>query len=63
MTAVKNPTQWRPPNGSGYVITTGNNFLITNSSNFLVTNSGNFLITTPTYVVPKYKTAWTATGV
>lgn len=61
--AVKNPTQWQPPSGSGYVITVGTNFIVTNLFNFLVTNTGNFLVTTPTYAVPKYATQWTETGV
>lgn len=60
---VKNPTQWQPPSGSGYVITIGTEFLVTNLSDFLVTNTGNFLVTTPTYAVPKYKTLWSDTGV
>jgi hypothetical protein len=60
--AVKNPTQWTPQSGSGYVVTVGNENLVTNSGSFLVDNLGNFLITTPTNVVGKYSTAWTNTS-
>lgn len=59
---VKNPTQWQPPSGTGYVVTTGTNFLVTNLGDFLTDNLGNFLVTTPTYTVPKYPTVWTASG-
>lgn len=61
--AVKNPTQWQPPTGKGFVITAGTKFLVTNSGSFLVTNAGDNLVTTPTYDVPKYPTTWSQTGV
>jgi hypothetical protein len=61
--AIKNPTQWEPPSGKGYVITIGFCFLVDNLGNFLVDNSQNNLVTTPTYTVPKYATLWTGTGV
>jgi len=61
--AVKNPTQWQPPSGNGYVVNVGTEFLVTNLGDFLVDNSGNFLVTTETYAVPKYPTTWTVTGV
>lgn len=63
MTAVKNPTYWEPKSGKGYVITVGTEFITDNLGNFLVDNLGNNLVTTPTYTVPKYATAWSATGV
>lgn len=59
---VKNPTQWRPPSGKGYVVDSGSSYLITNLSEFLVTNGGDNLVINDTYVVPKYATAWTASG-
>jgi hypothetical protein len=62
MANVRNPTQWYPPSGKGYVIAPGLRFIIDNLSNFIIDNSSNFLVTTPTYIVPEYKTAWTVTG-
>ena len=63
MALAKNPTQWQPPSGSGYIITVGNEFLETNLSDLLVTNIGDYLVTTPTYAIPKNKTLWGITGV
>jgi len=63
MTVVKNPTKWRPQSGKGYVLTQGTLLFADNHGNHIVTNSGNNIVTTPTYVVPKYATAWIASGV
>lgn len=60
---LKNPTQWMPPSGEGFVINVGTNFLVANNGNFLVTNSLKFLVTTPVYAVGKYATLWSETGV
>lgn len=62
MTAVKNPTQWLPPSGSGYIVTVGTEFITTNAGVFLTDNLGDFLVTTPTYDVEKFATQWTGTG-
>lgn len=62
---VRNPTQWYPPSGSGYVVTVGNLPIVTNALLPIVDNTVTHLpiVTTPTYTVPRYKTAWTVTGV
>jgi hypothetical protein len=59
--AVRNPTQWTPPSGAGYVVTIGNENLVTNSGSFLVDNLGKFLVTNTTNVTGKYTSAWTKT--
>lgn len=61
--AVKNPTQWIPGSGKGYVVVQGTLFITNNLSSFITDNLGNFLVTTPNYVTPKNATSWTATGV
>lgn len=63
MVLVKNPTQWRRPDGTGYIIREGTEYLTTDSGLFLVTELGDNLVTDETYAVPKYKTLWTASGV
>ena len=61
MTAIKNPTQWRPPSGQGYILPTGNLGIVTNTLLPLVDNTTNHLpiIVNPSYFVPKYATKWT----
>lgn len=63
MVVIKNPTHWRPPSGEGYVIDVGNQQIVTNAGDSIVTNSGNNLVTNESYLVPKYKTLWTPSGV
>lgn len=63
MVLVENPTQWYPESGKGFVVTQGTLFITDNLKNFIVDNLGKSLVTTPTYTIPKYATAWTATGV
>lgn len=63
MASVKNPTQWQPPSGSGYVVNIGVLNLVDNSGNFLVDNSQNPIVTTPTYAIPQFDTTWVETGV
>lgn len=60
--AVKNATQWTPPSGDGYVVSTGANQLVTNAGDSLITNAGDSLVTSDIYTTPRNPTAWTATG-
>jgi hypothetical protein len=66
MTApVKNPTQWMPTSGQGYVITNvPNQTIVTNTLKSLVDNTSNHypIVTQASYVVPKNPTLWTQTG-
>lgn len=62
MAAVKNPTQWTPPSGTGYVFFIGLLNFQDNLGNLLITNSQNNIVTNPSQVIPKYPTTWTATG-
>lgn len=59
----KSSTSWNPLLGGGFTVTVGTKLFTDNLGDFLITNSGNNLVTTTTYDVPKYATAWTATGV
>jgi hypothetical protein len=60
--AVRNPTTWTPPTGSGYVEEQGNLNIITNSGKYITTNSGNKLVTNTTYNIPKFATKYTITS-
>ncbi len=60
--SLKNVTTWRPLGGTGYVQTQGTLLFADNLGNFIVDNHGNNIVTTPTYVVPKNVTVWTASG-
>lgn len=61
--ATKSDTQWTPLSGKGFVIIGGTLYMTDNSGDYIVTNNGDYLVTTPTYDIPKYATAWSATGV
>ena len=61
--AVKNPTPWLNPNGTGYVITIGLLNLQDNLGNLIQDNLGNLLVTNPTESTPKNPAVWTASGV
>ena len=63
----KNPTQWSKQGKNstswrGNVVTVGNLPLVANTLLPLVTNALLGIVTTPSYVVPKNKTVWTASG-
>jgi hypothetical protein len=62
MTLIKNPTRWRTPSGTGYIVTIGNEVITTNSGLTLTDNLGNSLVTNPTYTIPKNKTVWKQSG-
>lgn len=64
-TPVKNPTQWRPQSGQGYIVMSGNLPLVANTLLPLVDNTTAHLpiINTPSYVIPKNPTVWTLSGV
>lgn len=65
MTApIKPPTQWRPPSGTGSVVTTGNLNLVTNAGATIVDNTTHHypIATNRDYVAPKNPTVWTPTG-
>jgi hypothetical protein len=64
-TPIKNPTQYRPLNGQGYVITqNANQIIVTNSLATLVDNTINHypIVTQASYAIPKKPTLWTPTG-
>lgn len=61
--AIKNPTQWYAPSGKGFTITVGNLPIVTNAFLPIVTNLLLPIVTTPTYMVGRYATNWTLTGV
>lgn len=60
--AIKTPTAWQPPSGTGYVITIGLLNIQDNLGNLLQDNLGNLLVTNPTYDIPKNSTLWTGSG-
>ena len=62
MATIKNPAQWTPPSGTGFVLSQGNLLLIDNTGKFLIDNLANKIVTTPTYNVPRYPTTWTGSG-
>lgn len=59
---VKNPTQWRPGSGHGFVVPTGSLTIVTKSGLSVVNKAGLKVVQNPTQVVPKYPTLWTASG-
>jgi hypothetical protein len=61
--AVKNPTQWRPGSGHGFVVATGSLSIVTKAGLKVVTKAGLRVVQNPTQVIPKYPTVWTASGV
>lgn len=61
--AVKNPTAWLNPNGTGYVIVVGLLNIQDNLGNLIQDNLGNLLVTNLTESTPKNATAWSASGV
>jgi hypothetical protein len=63
MTAVKNPTQWRPESGHGFVVPTGSLSIVNKAGLLVVNKAGLVVVQNPTQVIPKYPTIWTASGV
>lgn len=61
--AVKNPTQWRPGSGHGFVVPTGSLKIITKAGLFLVNKAGLRIVQNPTQVIPKNSTVWTPSGI
>jgi hypothetical protein len=61
--AVRNPTQWTPPSGQGYIITIGLLNFQDNLGHLLITNLGNNIVTNPVQLIGKYVTAWSQSGV
>jgi hypothetical protein len=59
---IKNPTQWRPISGYGYILNNGGLDLVTNLGAFLTDNLGNYILTNPTSEIGKSQTAWTQSG-
>lgn len=62
---IKNPTQWRPGNGKGFVVPTGSLPIVANTLLPLVDNTLAHLpiINTPSYVTSNNPTIWTGSGV
>lgn len=61
--AVKNPTQWRPESGLGFVVSTGSLQIVNKTGKIIVNKAGLFVVENPSQVIPKYPTVWTASGV
>lgn len=61
--AVKNPTQWRPESGKGFVIPTGSLEIVNRAGLIVVNKAGLFVVQNPTQVIPKFPTVWTVSGV
>lgn len=57
--AVRNPTQWSPPSGEGYISQSTGAFLTTQSGITLETQSGIDLIISEDTYQPKFDTSWT----
>lgn len=62
-TPVKNPTQWRPGSGHGFVVPTGSLTIATRAGLFIVNKAKLRVVQNPTQVIPKYATVWTASGI
>jgi hypothetical protein len=60
--AIRNPTSWQPPSGTGYITTIGLLNIQDNLGNLIQDNLGNLIVTNPTYAIPKNATAWTGSG-
>lgn len=63
MMAIKNPTQWRPSSGHGFVIPTGSLSIVTKAGLLIVTKAGLSVVENATQVIPKYATVWTPSGI
>lgn len=59
--AVRNPTQWMAPSGTGTFAQSGQPDITTLSGALLTTLSGTLLITEPYTYKPKFDTSWSGT--
>ncbi len=55
---MKNPTQWLPNSGLGYVVPQTGLLFQDNLGNLLITNTLANIIPNPYYVIGKYATVW-----
>lgn len=60
--AVKNPTQWKAPSGTGFFAQSGGASITTLSGSTLTTLSGTSLLTDIEVYSPKHTTGWTNTA-
>lgn len=58
---VKNPTQWAPPSGRGYITSSSDVALKTQSGVDLLTQDGETITINPTIYQPEFATSWSAT--
>lgn len=58
--AVRTPTVWAPPSGTGYVTPSDDSTVVTQSGLVIITQSGVELIINPDTYQAKYPTAWAA---
>lgn len=58
----KTSTQWRLPNGHGFILPTGMLKIVTKAGLAIVNNIGLFIVENPTTAIPKYATSWTKNG-
>jgi hypothetical protein len=60
--AVRNPTQWQAPSGTGYFSLSGGLNFATIAGAQLTTLAGTLLVTDADVYIPKYQVSWTLTG-
>lgn len=56
---VRNPTQWSPPSGEGYISESSETNLLTQSSVDILTQDSQTILINPQSYQPKFDTSWT----